>query len=241
MEIIQEILAYSIRFLISTGFLLLALWLMVKIQKFQYNFPGLLGAAALAGGLDMIPYIGHYLALPALYLCLIKVTREDMTGVVFTAGISYALVFVMNLFLIGSLMGDLRPSFLQARERETIAQEATEENETDSETSKSAASNQTANAPQSVSASVAPDKAQAAPQPNQAPAGLTLKGIIKSSKNPMAMISSGGKTYTIAIGESIPLDSPAGKAKATLETVEDSSVVVNIAGEKVVLKRWQGM
>src|SRR6266478_5264883 len=88
MEIIQEALAYSIRFVISTAFLLLALWLMVKIQRFQYNFPGLLGAAALAGGLDMIPYVGHFLALPALYFCLIKVTREDMTGVVFTACIA---------------------------------------------------------------------------------------------------------------------------------------------------------
>jgi len=232
MEMIQEIVGYSVRYLVSTGFLLLALWLMVKIQKFQYNFLGLLGSAALAGGLDMIPYVGHYLALPTLYLCLMKVTREDMTGVIFTAGISYALVFVMNLFLLGSLMGDLRPSFLQAREAEPKAQEATEETETDVETNQSVAPRQAANA-----ASVAPDKAQAAPQPSLAPAGLTLRGVIKSSKNPMAMISSGGKTYTIAIGESIPLQGADKNAKATLETVEDSSVIVSIAGEKVVLKR----
>jgi len=232
MEMIQEIVGYSIRYLVSTGFLLLALWLMVKIQKFQYNFLGLLGSAALAGGLDMIPYVGHYLALPTLYLCLMKVTREDMTGVIFTAGISYALVFVMNLFLLGSLMGDLRPSFLQAREAEPKAQEATEETETDVETNQSVAPRQAANA-----ASVAPDKAQAAPQSSLAPAGLTLRGVIKSSKNPMAMISSRGKTYTIAIGESIPLQGADKSAKATLETVEDSSVIVSIAGEKVVLKR----
>jgi hypothetical protein len=228
---------YSIRYLVSTGFLLLALWLMVKIQKFQYNFPGLLGSAALAGGLDMIPYVGHYLALPTLYLCLMKVTREDMTGVVFTAGISYALVFVMNLFLLGSLMGDLRPSFLQAREAAPIAKEATEEGETDTETNRSIAPRQSVNPAQSASASTTPDKAVAAPQPSLTPAGLTLKGIIKSSKNPMAMISSGGKTYTIAMGESIPLQGADKNAKATLETVEDSSVVVSIAGEKVVLKR----
>jgi len=232
MEMIQEIVGYSIRYLVSTGFLLLALWLMVKIQKFQYNFLGLLGSAALAGGLDMIPYVGHYLALPTLYLCLMKVTREDMTGAIFTAGISYALVFVMNLFLLGSLMGDLRPSFLQAREAEPKAQEATEETETDVETNQSVAPRQAANA-----ASVAPDKAQAAPQSSLAPAGLTLRGVIKSSKNPMAMISSRGKTYTIAIGESIPLQGADKSAKATLETVEDSSVIVSIAGEKVVLKR----
>jgi len=234
MEIIPEILAYSIQFLVSTAFLLLALWLMVKIQKFQYNFLGLLGAAALARGLDMIPYVGHFLALPALYLCLIKVTREDMTGVVFTAGISYALVFVMNLFVLGALMGDLRPSFLQAREAQSTVPEATEENDTDAERNKSSALDQTANAPQSVSA----DKAQVALQPNPGAAGLTLKGVIKSSKNPMAMISSGGKTYTIAVGESFPLESPGMKTKVTLEAVEDSSVVVSIAGEKVVLKRW---
>src|SRR2546423_14224552 len=80
------ILAYGIPFLIKTVFLVLALWIMVKIQRFQYHFLGLLGAATLASALDMIPYFGHFIALPVLYLCLIKVTREDLTGVIFTAG-----------------------------------------------------------------------------------------------------------------------------------------------------------
>src|SRR5256885_13599730 len=124
MEITVTILAHAVPYLIRTFFLLLALWLMVKIQKFQYNFPGLLGSAALASALDMIPYFGHFLAVPVLYICLLKVTREDLTGVVFTAGISYALVFAMNLFVLGSLTGSLRISALQQTDKDPVTMDA---------------------------------------------------------------------------------------------------------------------
>src|SRR5438552_15821928 len=123
METTLEVLGYAVLFFVRVVFLVLALWLMVKIQKFQYNFPGLLGSAALASALDMIPYFGHFLAVPVLYICLLKVTREDLTGVVFTAGISYALVFAMNLFVLGSLTGSLRVSASQREEHETAVQE----------------------------------------------------------------------------------------------------------------------
>src|SRR5262245_47992453 len=107
--IVLIVLGFAIGFAIKTAFLLLALWIMVKIQKFQFTFWGLLGSAAAASALDMIPYVGHFLAVPVLYICLLKVTREDFTGVVFTAAISYALVFAMNMFVLSSMMGDLRP------------------------------------------------------------------------------------------------------------------------------------
>src|SRR5262245_54602753 len=116
--IVLTVLGFAIQFAIETGFLLLALWIMVKIQKFQFHFWGLLGSAAAASALDMIPYVGHYIAVPVLYICLLKVTREDFTGVVFTSAISYALVFAMNLFVLSSFMGDLRRDLhASARER----------------------------------------------------------------------------------------------------------------------------
>ena len=110
MELILKIGVYGVKWVIETSFLLLALWCMVKIQKLQHTGPGLLAAAAVACAFDLIPYVGHYIAVPVLWVSLTKVTREDFTGVVFTTAISYALVFGMNLFLLGALMGDLRVS-----------------------------------------------------------------------------------------------------------------------------------
>jgi hypothetical protein len=117
-----------IEFAIQTAILLGLLWGMIKIQKldqrFEYNFLGLLGAAALATGLDQILqltlghfigiYFASYISTPivvaALLLCVKKVTHAPYVDVVFTVAISYALLFGVNLFILESLMGDLRPS-----------------------------------------------------------------------------------------------------------------------------------
>src|SRR5208283_938023 len=103
-----------IEFASQTAILLGLLWIMIKIQKLNqsvaYKFLGLLGAATLATGLDMVPYAGHGLAVAALLLCVKKVTRAPYIDVLFTVAISYALMFGVNLFILGSLMGDLRPS-----------------------------------------------------------------------------------------------------------------------------------
>jgi hypothetical protein len=68
-----KILILAIEFLIHGGILLALLWIMIKLQKLDYHFLGLLGSAALAGGLDMIPHFGHMLAVPVLYFCIWKV------------------------------------------------------------------------------------------------------------------------------------------------------------------------
>ena len=116
-----------IEFALQTAILLGLLWGMIKIQKldqrFAYNFLWLLGSAALATGLDMIPYAGHYLAVSALLLCIKKTTGAPYVDVLFTIAISYALMFGVNLFILGSLMGDLRPSARNSEEFEIVTQE----------------------------------------------------------------------------------------------------------------------
>jgi hypothetical protein len=129
-----------IEFAIQTAILLGLLWGMIKIQKldqrFEYNFPGLLGSAALATGLDQILqltvgrflgiYFASYITTPivvtVLLLCLKKVTQAPYVDVVFTVAISYALLFGVNLFILGSLMGDLRPSARNSEEFEVVTQ-----------------------------------------------------------------------------------------------------------------------
>src|SRR5437867_11328489 len=104
----------SLTFAIQTVFLFIALLVMIKIQKLEWNFLDLLVAAVVGSGLDMIPFVGHYLAVIALWFCIKKTTNGDLfPDVAFTVGIGYALVFCMNLFVIGSLMGELRPSHRQ--------------------------------------------------------------------------------------------------------------------------------
>jgi hypothetical protein len=130
-----------IEFVLQTAILLGLLWGMIKIQKldqrFEYNFLGLLGSAALATGLDQILqatlghfigiYFASYISTPivvaVLLLCLKKVTHAPYVDVVFTVAISYALLFGVNLFILESLMGDLRPSARNSEEFEIVTQQ----------------------------------------------------------------------------------------------------------------------
>jgi len=130
-----------IEFALQTAILLGLLWGMIKIQKldqrFEYNFLWLLGSAALATGLDQIlqmtlgHFIGIYLAsyistpivVTVLLLCLKKVTHAPYIDVLFTVAISYALLFGVNLFILESLMGDLRPSARNSEEFEIVTQQ----------------------------------------------------------------------------------------------------------------------
>jgi hypothetical protein len=130
-----------IEFALQTAILLGLLWGMIKIQKldqrFEYNFLWLLGSAALATGLDQILqmtlghfigiYFASYISTPivvtVLLLCLKKVTHAPYVDVLFTVAISYALLFGVNLFILESLMGDLRPSARNSEEFEIVTQQ----------------------------------------------------------------------------------------------------------------------
>ena len=135
------LLSRLIEFALQTAILLGLLWGMIKIQKldqkFAYNFLWLLGSAALATGLDQILQmtLGHFIGISfasyistpivvtVLLLCLKKVTHAPYVDVLFTVAISYALLFGVNLFILGSLMGDLRPSARNPDEFEIVTQQ----------------------------------------------------------------------------------------------------------------------
>ena len=67
-----NILAWFITFASQTMILFVVVWIMIKLQKldqnFKFHFLKVLGVAALASGLDMIPYFGHYISVSALLL-----------------------------------------------------------------------------------------------------------------------------------------------------------------------------
>jgi hypothetical protein len=93
--------ALLINFAGPTAFLTLLLWLLVKLQGLDYSFRGLLGSAALTCALDIVPYLGHYLAALALCFCIWKVTLASlMPNAALTAIVSYALTFVAKVLLL---------------------------------------------------------------------------------------------------------------------------------------------
>lgn len=135
------LLSRLIEFALQTVILLGLLWGMIKIQKldqkFEYKFLWLLGSAALATSLDQIlettlahfvgislaSYISTPIVVTVLLLCIKKVTQAPYVDVLFTVAISYALLFGVNLFILGSLMDDLRPAARNPDEFEIVTQQ----------------------------------------------------------------------------------------------------------------------
>ena len=230
----SEMLALGVEFVVQSAFLVLALWIMLKIQSLEYRVAGLFGAAALASGMDMIPFVGHPLSFAVLLFTMTKVTRSDYVDVLFTVGVGYALMFGMNLFLLGSLMGDLRPSARSHQDTEAL----TEARETDrEEIEKEPVAEPAAPATPAAPAPVVKKEPTATVAKPSPATGFSLKGLTKNANNSVAMVSTGVKTYTIGLGETISMDTAHGKVSVKLEKVEDNSVVLNIGGERAVLSR----
>jgi hypothetical protein len=229
----SNILIYGIEFAVQFAFLVAALWIMLKLQKLEYNVPGLLGAAALASAIDMIPFVGHPVAVGVLLFCMMKVTRSDYVDVMFTVFVGYALMFGMNLFLLGALLGDLRPSA-----RESDGMEAMEQYDQETEPDEAMVPDEpdAKPPPAPASSSKAAEEASTKEQPSTA-SGFSLKGLTKNAQNSVAMVHTGTKTYTIGVGETLSMDTPKGKVSVKLETVNDNSVVLSIGGVRTELSR----
>ncbi|MGA2854158.1 MAG: hypothetical protein ABSE90_08520 [Verrucomicrobiota bacterium] len=122
------VFSLAIEIAIESVFLTVALWIMIKLQNLEYKFTGLIFSAFLACGLNSIltyflePWFqdfAGFMSAPVyfivLFVCVSKATQAEIVDVVFTVVVGGAIMFVMNLWLIGALMGDLRPSAMQAR------------------------------------------------------------------------------------------------------------------------------
>jgi hypothetical protein len=233
----MNIVGLGIEIVIQTAFLTAAMWVLIKLQKLQYNFPGLLGAAALASAFDQIPFVGHYFAFVALVLTMMKVTREDFTGIVFTIAISYALTFGMNLWLLGSLMGDLRISARSSAPQEQVTQVSND----DDEDAAPAKTNKTQTfAAKPIPSPVAAPSTDASTNSSSSsvdPKAFVIKSVIKSPKTSTAMIAAGDRTYVLIVGESAMMDTPAGKVPVRLDQVKDNSVILNVGGERLEVPR----
>jgi hypothetical protein len=217
-----SILILAVEFLIHGSILLALLWIMIKLQKLDYHFLGLLGSAALASGLDMIPHFGHMLAVPVLYLCIWKVTRSSIfPDAAFTVVISYALMFCVNLFIMGMLMGDLRPSDREAVSDENTATEPA--TESPAATSQKPAPDAATNSVPSADAKEAETIAQQ----------FSVKGITRNADKSSLALQSGKKTYTIFLGQLITVQTDDGPVSVRFTELGTDSVTLNINGIQV--------
>ena len=239
-----------IKWLVYTGLL----WLMIKLQKLQYNALGLFGSSALATLLNFVPVVGCYLSWVALLLCLWKVTRASIVpDVVFTVAIAGAIMFVLNLWAFTALItlaGHYSPGLRTACARDYdapalkervdeeprlgagLAQSLAKAREVFQKVQARAATmtNSAVETPTGASTAIHPS---APPQPISV-SGIALKGVVLGA-NPSAMIESGGKVYTVEQGETVSI--PSGKTilKLRCDAIESSAVSCTLNDTQKVL------
>jgi len=219
-----DVLILAIEFLIHGTILLALLWIMIKLQKLEYNFLGLLGSAALGSGLDMIPHFGHYLAVPVLYLCIWKVTRSSIfPDAAFTVVISYALMFCVNLFILGSLMGDLRPSDKKIEEDEGSPKKVVVKSPTAITVTNKPSQNTITNV-------VPTDGVKAA---EQIAGKFLIKGITRNAGKSSLTLQSGKKTYIISLGELVSVQTDDGPVSVRFADLGQDWVGLDIRGIRV--------
>jgi hypothetical protein len=217
-----------IAFTVQTVFLFAALWIMIKLQKLNYNFLGLLGAAALASAICLIPLpfrISKIISCGVLLLCISKVTRAEFIDVKFTVAIGYALLFGMNLWLFGSMMGDLRPSAREA-EAHSTTEEVDQDDDNASAPQRAAAStNQT---PVAVKTPTAKPPTVPLPQ-------LSVKSLIRNGAKSSVTLQSENDSRLIFLGDTEMVHSAGGSLKVRFDGLTDDSVLLTVGDQQVKL------
>jgi len=222
------LISLALELLMRTVVLTALLWIMIKLQQLNYFFMGLLGSAILASGLDMIPYFGHYLAVPILYYCIWKVTRSTLVDSVFTVAISYALMFLVKMCVITALLVDLRgiSRAYKAPDDEHAAPVLYDKAESTPEAVTNQLYDPNKTALGLKNAKIAADLGKK----------LKLKGITQNGSKSMALIGYQGKTYAFYQGEPISLMGDDGPIPLKLAQVGLDWVNLEFNSEPIVLK-----
>lgn len=214
---VGEIIFYAISFLLHFILLLTGLWVMIKFQKFDYNWLGLLGTALLGSALDMVPYVGHYFAVPALYLCIWKMTRASIfPDASFTVLFAYLFMFVVNMFALTFLTPDLRPD-LHPSADEAVTNIVV------------------AAAPTNTPAPRAPVESQAVKAAKAAAQYLSVKGFMRNGAKSMVMLADGTRVYTLYLGDRTAVQTPEGTSRVRFDSVNSNSVTLLVDGIPVDL------
>ncbi|MDR3457927.1 MAG: hypothetical protein P4N60_10810 [Verrucomicrobiae bacterium] len=219
-ELIGLLIGLLIAFVAHTVLLTVALWVMIKLQGLNYNFLGLLGSAVLGGGLDMIPFVGHPLAVVTLYFCIWKMTQASMfPDAAFTVVVAYALMFAFNMLVLTALMGDLRPDLHHPRAGEPD----------DSTNVMLESAGVITNPP------VAAKPAVVSKAATQAAKDLAIKGVTRNGDSSSVAILAGGKNYFASLNKVTLIQTGDGVLSVRPTALGDKTVTMEINGEPVTL------
>jgi hypothetical protein len=198
---------FAIRFIALLGFLLI----MIKIQKFDFMWLPLIGAAFLASALDMIPLVGHFVAVPVLYLCVWKITNcELFPDATYTVAVSYALVRCLIFIMLAYAPGDFHPKALQNNNYDfasTAPPAAPSANET-------------------VQPDTPEDKA------NKTAAAISVKALSRGTSGTLVTIQYGSKIYTLSLGEGTTISTDEGLVTVRFVEAGQNDVTFDIDGQK---------
>jgi hypothetical protein len=238
-----------VKWLVYTGLV----WIMIKIQKMQYNALGLFGATALAVALQFVPVAGNYLSWAALVYCLWLVTRADIApDIAFTVAIPGAIMFCLNLWAFSALMGEIRPDLKYAN-RDAVKHEAkANTNETKlsgpakvlgaardlvKKIGERAQTNVDFSTPPALAKTgTTPLPSQVKPLGNSRLKGVALKGITLDAQNPTAMVTAQGHFFTVGQGEEVTIPLSEGKISMRCDLIEKNGVTVTVNGDQYMLR-----
>jgi hypothetical protein len=207
--------------------LLIFLRVMIHFQKLDFSWLPLIGAAFVAAGLDMIPLVGHYVALPALYLCVWKITKCEMyPDAVFTVALSYAFTYMVTLIFLAYVPV---PKF-------HTAEKPFDFNSFTNAPALAVAqpTNQMADAPPPAVPAPTPTPAPANPPPdNKIASDISVKGISGAANNALVTIQYRKKDYIISLGEGVSLSGDEGLVSVRFLESDGSDVKLAVNGQTV--------
>jgi Tfp pilus assembly protein PilP len=144
----------------------------------------------------------------------------------------------MNLFVVGALLGDLRP---HSTDKDNVADvpakvaPAKTNAPAVAPVKAAAVTNAPTNAAAPAAATTKTNELSPAEIAKQAMAKFSLKGVNKSANQPLAMVNTGVRTYTVAVGESTLVETPKGKFTMHCDEVTDNKATLSINGQQTTL------
>ena len=234
-------IGYLLEFALQTAFLTAALWIMIKLQKLDYKFLGLIAAAAVATVVGMVldemfsrmlgAYFGmsisSFIVVIVLSVCVYKVTRAEATDVAFTVGVGYALTFCMNLFLLSALLGDLRPSHFGNDDLIPVAARS------DDEEAEEIRANTPAELIHKPKVAQSTNVVASASEPLSK--SFAVRGITRNASRPSVVLEASGKQYTLFSGDMVMMKITRGFVAVQFKGLDHDQVLLNVEGEEVKL------
>jgi hypothetical protein len=208
---VVEIIGLAVILFLQSVALLAVLWVMIKIQKLDYSWLPLIGAAFLTSALDLIPIVGHFIAVPVLLLCVWKITRSTIfPDAAFTVVLGYALMRCLGWILLTiEMSGFHATSAMSSDDVETNSVPIVAIQPTNPVTQK---------------ISKPSDKIVA---------NISVKGISRDTNSALVTIRYGVKNYIIPLHKAVSISTEDGLVTVRFLEAGEKSVTLGIRGEEV--------